>query len=268
MKTILSFPTIATLLATSLSAQAPDLQETIRDTMEARGGTCVFVDCASGDILRSNPVSASVRLTPCSTFKIWNTLIGVECGAISSPDQPFYTWDGEERSIAEWNKDQTLKEAFRVSCVPAFQELARKIGPVNMEKWLDTIAYGSRDISSGIDDFWLPRAGKKSIQISPEEQALLLRKLLTGSLPFSEKAIGLLKQVMLVKETKNGKFYGKTGSGTVSDAKEKQDIGWFVGFIESSDQTYTFACVLKGRGMMGKNAREVVEGILVKHGML
>ena len=52
---------------------------------------------------------------------------------ISSPEEAFYKWDRAIRFIPEWNKDMTLKEAFRVSCVPAFQNLARKIGPERMQ---------------------------------------------------------------------------------------------------------------------------------------
>ena len=114
-------------------------------------------------------------MAPCSTFKIWNTLIGIESGIISSPDQPFYQWDGEKRSISAWNRDLTLREAFQASCVPAFQNLARQIESERMQYWLDRIEYGDRDTSAGIDVFWLPSKGRKTILISPTEQAQLVK---------------------------------------------------------------------------------------------
>lgn len=268
MKTIPSIPLIISLLFVSVSAKDLVLEKTISVTMANRGGACVFMDCMSDDVMRSNSSEASKRTTPCSSFKIWNTLIGIECQIISSPADSFYKWDGETRVITAWNKDLTLKDAFGVSSVPAFQNLARKIGPVQMQKWIDTIGYGDRDISSGIDIFWLPREGKKSILISPEEQAHLIRKLVTGKLPFSENARNILKEIMFVKNTTKGTLYGKTGSGSNIGGDPKQSIGWFVGYVESSKKTYAFACLVKGENVVGKNARDIVELILVKNEML
>ena len=48
-----------------------------------------------------------------------------------------------------------------------FQELARKLGAGRMQEWIDTIGYGDRDTSAGVDLFWLPAPGHKSILISP-----------------------------------------------------------------------------------------------------
>jgi beta-lactamase class D len=129
-----------------------------------------------------------LRIDIPSTFKIWNTLIGLENGIISSAEDAFYKWDGETRSIPEWNKDLTLKEAFQGSCVPAFQNLARKIGPQRMRLWIEKIDYGDHNISSGVDVFWLPAIGRKSLLISPEEQAKLIYRLVLGKLFFRESS--------------------------------------------------------------------------------
>jgi hypothetical protein len=85
-------------------------------------------------------------LPPCSKFKIWNTLIGLENVLISSLDEPFYQWDGKERSIPDWNWNHTLKEAFQVSCVPAYQNLARRIGAESMRSWLEKIEEVEREV--------------------------------------------------------------------------------------------------------------------------
>ncbi len=125
------------------------------------------------------------------------------------------------KAESDQNRDQTLKEAFQSFCVPAFQNLATKIGVAAMQQWIDTIAFGDRDISSGIDDFWLSREGKKSIRISPLEQARLISRLVNGEAPFSEKARAILKEVMLVRKTETGAFYGKTGSGMKINGDQK-----------------------------------------------
>lgn len=226
------------------------------------------MDCLSDEIIRYNPNEMKMPITPCSTFKIWNTLIGLESNLISSPDEPFYTWDKEKRAISDWNRNLSLKEAFSVSCVPAFQNLARKIGPEIMQKWMNTIQYGNCDISSGVDDFWLPRDNKKAIKISPEEQAMLIRKLITGQLPFSKKSQKILKEVMVVTKTSKGTFYGKTGSGRDLDGNPARNVGWFVGYVESGRKIISFSCVVKGNKLSGKDSKRIVETILKKNDLL
>ncbi|HCE43224.1 MAG TPA: penicillin binding protein transpeptidase domain-containing protein [Lentisphaeria bacterium] len=244
----------------------PIPEKSVQSVFGERNGTFAMIDCTSQAISVFNPEAAREKLPPCSTFKIWNTLTGLENGVISSPGEAFYKWDGEVRFIPEWNKDLTLKEAFQASCVPAFQNLARKIGPERMKLWIDKIGYGDRDISSGIDVFWLPAKGRKTILISPEGQAKLICSLVTGKLPFSEKSMSVLKDIMVIKKTDKGILYGKTGSG--ADDTGKFNLGWFVGFVQSNGRTYTFSCAIKGEKLMGKDARAMAEKILEDNGFL
>jgi beta-lactamase class D len=268
MKIIICIFIINFLLHQNLFAEGSNLENSIHDAMKKYKGTCVFLNCKSDDKIIHDTSLSAIRTTPCSTFKIWNTLIGIECELISSPDENFYKWDGKKRFLEVWNKDQTLKEAFQVSCVPAYQTLARKIGNKNMQKWIDTIEYGDKNISSGIDDFWLPRDGKKSILITPEEQAQLIKNLVNGKLPFSPKAQKVLKEIMLIEKTSKGSFYGKTGSGMNIDNNPKNDFGWFVGYFESNEKKYSFSCLIKGENLTGRNAKEIVESILKKSSLL
>ncbi|MBI4720614.1 MAG: class D beta-lactamase [Chitinivibrionia bacterium] len=192
---------------------------------------------------------------------------GLQLAALcATPGDAFYTWDGESRFIPEWNKDLTLKEAFQVSCVPAFQKLARDIGTKRMQSWIDKIGYGDRNISAGIDTFWLPAPGRTALLISPDEQAGLMCKLAFGKLPISDKSQAVLKEIMTVRKTDHGILYGKTGGG--HDEAGKRDIGWFVGYVESNGKKYAFACVAKGKNMTGKTARTIVEIVLTQHGLL
>ena len=244
----------------------PIPEKSVQEVFGDRNGTFVIVDCSSRAICIFHPEAATEKLPPCSTFKIWNTLIGLENGFISSPDEAFYKWDGEIRFIPEWNRDLTLKEAFRSSCVPAFQNLARKIGAERMQSWIDKINYGDRNTSSGIDIFWLPAKGRKTLLISPEEQANLICSLVTGKLPFSEKSQSALKDIMIIKKTAHGVLYGKTGSG--ADDTGKFNLGWFVGYVECNGRTYAYACAIKGEALTGKDARTMVETMLEKNGFL
>jgi len=172
MKLNLSIFMFFVLWINQISAQPEILEKNISEAFGNIVGGIVFID-ADNKKISYNETLIEEKFPPCSTFKIWNALIGLEYGIITSPDEKFYTWDGVTRSIPDWNKNLILREAFKVSCVPAFQNLARKIGNKSMQKWIDSINYGDRDISSGIDDFWLPRKDKKSILISAKEQVKL-----------------------------------------------------------------------------------------------
>jgi beta-lactamase class D len=135
-----------------------------------------------------------------------------------------------------------------------------------MQSWLDKISYGDRNISAGIDVFWLPEPGRKTLLISPDEQVQMLARLLTGKLPFSDSSKAVLRKIMRVKETAQGTLYGKTGTGEMKDGKS--NLAWFVGFVESHGHAFAFACTLKGPHLMGKDARAVVESVLTQQGVL
>ncbi len=227
----------------------------------------VIYNRANGEVLNAAPELSARRLSPCSTFKIYNTLIGLELGLIKGADEPWYKWDGVNRDIEGWNQDLTLREAFRVSAVPAYQILAREIGELRMEEYIEKIGYGSLDISSGVDIFWLPRPETESIKVSADEQVALLNKLLDGKLPFSQKNIAILRDIMQAEKTDKGTLYGKTGSGMGPDGK--WNLGWFVGFLEHGGTTYVFACnITGGEEPSGKTARTIIENIFKSENLL
>ena len=163
------------------------------------------------------------RTLPASTFKIFNSLVALETG-IAPNDDLLIKWDGINREMPAWNKDLTLREAFRESAVWYFQELARRIGQPTMQRYLDTAEYGNKTISS-IDSFWLDG----SLQISPDEQVGLIRRLYFNDLPFAERSQRIVKSMMLREDSTHYKLYYKTGWG---HANSTTDELWVVGFIE------------------------------------
>src|ERR1700761_899178 len=78
----------------------------------------------NGEITVYNMALDTQRVLPASTFKIVNSLIGLETGKITD-EKMVINWDGIKRSREEWNKDMDMAEAFKVSCVPYYQEVAR-----------------------------------------------------------------------------------------------------------------------------------------------
>ncbi len=250
-----------------LLPQVVNAQEIDKTVWKDYSAAFVVFNQTTGVTSNIDPVRSAQRLSPCSTFKIYNTLIGLRLGLISAADEPWYKWDGVHRAIEGWNRDLTLREAFRVSAVPAYQMLARKIGIERMKEYIDKIGYGSKDTSAGIDVFWLPRAETASIMISADEQVRLLTRLLDSELPFTQKNIEILRDIMRVEKTEKGTLYGKTGSGMGPDGK--RNLGWFVGFLEHDGSTYVFACnILEGDNPSGIVAKKMVQDIFRSQGLL
>ena len=226
----------------------------------------VLIDCKSGESQTFGSDLAGRHLPPCSTFKIWNTALGLETGILKRPNERFYTWDGIKRSIDGWNQDLTLREAFAKSCVPAFQALAREIGSERMTEWIGKIGYGNQDASAGIDVFWLPAPDRSAILISAKEQADLLAKLARSEISLSPDVRDKLFEIMTVKTTAVGQLYGKTGTG--GPGLQTPPVGWFVGIIESGGRQIAFACVMVGKDARGPSARELCMNFFSKSGML
>jgi len=169
---------------------------------------------------------------PASTFKIVNALIGLQTGKITN-DSMVIKWDGIERPVKEWNKDLTMYEAFRVSAVPYFQEVARRIGKDTMQAWLDSLSYGTRTIKTRIDTFWLDN----SLKIKPDEQLGLVKKLYFNQLPFFDTYEETVKRAMLFESSANYKLSYKTGWGRTEQGSQ---LAWVVGWIEENKHPYFF----------------------------
>jgi beta-lactamase class D len=171
---------------------------------------------------------------PASTFKIVNSLIGLQTGVIRDENMVI-PWDGVPRSMTTWNRDLTMREAFRVSAVPYYQEVARRIGKDTMQKWLDTLAYGSKKITTRIDTFWLDN----SLRITPDEELGLVRSLYFNKLPFYNNHQDAVKSAMLFEDKPEYKLSYKTGMG-YTDSTRKRLVSWVVGWIEENNHPHFF----------------------------
>jgi len=129
-------------------------------------GSFALFDSKRNTYLLSDKEQFTIPYSPASTFKICNTLIGLETGIIPNED---YTlkWDGIKRNPV-WDKDHNLKSAFKNSVVWYYQDIARKIGGSKMKDWLEKLNYGNCDTTGGIDKFWL----EGNLRISPLTQVL------------------------------------------------------------------------------------------------
>lgn len=169
---------------------------------------------------------------PASTFKIVNSLIGLQTGKISS-DSMVIKWDGIKRRVEEWNRDLNMYDAFRVSAVNYYQEVARRIGRDTMQLWLDSLHYGTGKIKTSVDSFWLDN----SLKITPDEQLGLVKRLYFDQLPFFKSYQEVVKRAMLFENNANYKMGYKTGWGFRENGNA---LGWVVGWVEENNHPYFF----------------------------
>ena len=90
-------------------------------------GSFVLYDPQDDKYILYNQNQFNQRFTPASTFKICNSLIGLETGVIKN-ENFIIPWDSIMRKYPKWNSDHDLKTAFKNSTVWYYQELARQVG--------------------------------------------------------------------------------------------------------------------------------------------
>ena len=200
-------------------------------------GTVLLYDLRRDRLYSVHGEGADVRHLPASTFKIANALAALDAGMVAD-ENAVVPWDGVTRpEQAAWNRDLTLREAFRHSAVPHFQWLARNLGAERMQAVVDRVGYGNRDLSGGIDRFWLDGG----LRISPREQLDFLVRLYRRELPFSVQAQEAVIRLMLAEETEGHRIRAKTGWAL----RVSPQSGWWVGWVERGEDVYFFATVLR-----------------------
>lgn len=170
---------------------------------------------------------------PASTFKIPNSIIALELGIIEN-DSTIIEWDGEPRYRKIWEQDLTFKEAFHYSCVPCYQEIARKIGVQRMRNYLNNMSYVEMKFdSTNLDMFWL----EGQSEITQYQQISFLKTFNEQRLPISKRTHTIMRRMMIIEENEEYTLRGKTGWSVVNDV----DNCWFVGFVETKHGLYYFA---------------------------
>ena len=130
------------------------------------------------------------------------------------------------------------------------------LGAANISNYIEEIGYGNENISGDFSTYWM----ESSLKISPIEQVELLTRLQNNSLGFAPENINAVKDAICLSASDAGTFYGKTGTGRVNG----QDVnGWFIGYIETADNTYFFATNISADSdATGGNATEITMSIL------
>lgn len=229
----LPFHSVSSNLTT---AQQIDLEQSFRDL--GVDGSILIYDKNNDRFYEHNSSRNTTAFFPASTFKIFNALVSLETGVIPD-DVAVLTWDGIKREIPAWNRDTNLRQAFKDSTVWFYQVLARKIGHQRMQQFIDKVGYGNRQIGTPeqIDRFWL----EGPLQITPKQEIEFLQRLESNNLPFSERTLDLVKDIMIVERTPAYTLRGKTGwANSVTP-----NFGWFVGYLQQNNNVYFFATNMK-----------------------
>ncbi|HCK4822106.1 TPA: class D beta-lactamase, partial [Pseudomonas aeruginosa] len=149
MKTFAAYVITACLSSTALASSITENTSWNKEfSAEAVNGVFVLCKSSSKSCATNNLARASKEYLPASTFKIPNAIIGLETGVIKNEHQVF-KWDGKPRAMKQWERDLSLRGAIQVSAVPVFQQIAREVGEVRMQKYLKKFSYGNQNISGG-----------------------------------------------------------------------------------------------------------------------
>ena len=204
-----------------------------------------------------NLEEANKRIPPDSTYKIYDALLGLESGIIT-PEHSSMAWNGEHFSYSAWENDQDLNSAMQNSVNWYFQTMDSQLGLNKIQEFLNEIEYGNQTTSSNLKLYW----SDFSLKISPIEQVELLKKFNTNGFHLHSQNVLSVKNAIKIVGTSDGTFYGKTGTGCI----DGQDInGWFIGYIETSDNIYYFATNIQSdSNATGKKALEITSAILKK----
>ncbi len=223
--------------------RAQDLSPFFKDT----NGAFVLYDRNKKSYVRYNEQRCRERFSPKSTFKIPNSLIGLETGVVRDADfviawnrekyPPQENWNQEP--FVHWGQDQTLRSAIKYSVVWYYRELALRVGDERMRRYVAAFDYGNEEVSGGVDNFWL----NGSLKISADEQVEFLKRFYAGRLPVSQRSTRIIKDILLMEKTPTYKLSAKTGGGSIAEGKF---IGWFVGYLETQGNVYFFATNLEG----------------------
>ncbi len=221
-------------------------------------GTIALFDSADNSLSCSDAALCNKATIPASTFKIANSMIALETGVVEDAETVL-PWDGTRYPVEEWNRDNTLRSAIRVSCVPCYQALARKVGPERMKEWVTKLDYGNHDTSGPVNQFWL----SGGLRISPLQQIDFLRRFDGGRLPISKRTAETVRDIITLDVGQSHILRGKTGLDQPPEYPEL--AAWFVGWLELGERRVFFATIINAhaKGVDVKPARrKVTERVL------
>lgn len=223
-------------------------------------GSFVLYDLQADQYHIYNENKSTVRVSPNSTYKIYSALFALESNIITKENSTM-KWNGNQYLYNSWNMDQNLSTAMKNSVSWYFQELDKQVHQNNIQNYLKKIDYGNYNLSGGISQYWI----ESSLKISPIEQVQLLKAFYKNEFGFKNKNVQTVKEVIRLEEKDGAWLSGKTGTGSFNG---KNINGWFIGYIETKENTYFFATNIQNENnSYGSKAVEITKSILRDKGI-
>ena len=211
-------------------------------------GTFVVLDRRQGLWRGHNRQRAEQRFSPASTFKIPNSLIALSLGVVANVDELIPYKGDPNPFMREWLEPMGMRGAIRVSNVPLYQELARRIGLARMQAAIRRLHYGNEQIGTNVTTFWL----RGPLAISAIEQTQFLAGLARRTLPFPVRAQQQVAEITRVDGGPGWSLHAKTGWQNAPGA----GVGWWVGWVQRRDQVFPFALNIAMNGSADAPKRE------------
>jgi bla regulator protein BlaR1 len=237
-------------------------------------GSFIVYDFKNGKYFSSNDSICNMRYPAYSTFKIASSLIALDIGVAKdgsytiqydSLKYPLPEWMKENNFYKHWYKDHTLKTALDYSVNWYFLDLGEQIGSKNMAVYMTKLAYGNQKVTESKEQAWY----NGQLKISAIEQVELIKNIINQNCNgISKDAQLITKKIFPVKTENNYSIYGKTGTGQLADNRY---IGWYVGFIETKTNSYSFALNIFSNDINeipGRLRQEMVKDIFAKSGLI
>ncbi len=232
------------LVALILAASAPRLAQSAT--------LCTIVmDATTGRVLLEQG-DCRARVTPASTFKIPLAVMGFDSGVLTDAHAPVLSykagdpdWGGEA-----WRQPTDPTRWLKYSVVWYSQRITHALGEARVTAYARKLGFGNADISgdpgraNGLDRAWIA----SSLQVSPYEQVVFLRRLVNHELPVSAQAIAKAEDVVEVSPAAAGggwQVHGKTDTAYPHDGSGVSDkahaYGWYVGWATKGARTLLVA---------------------------
>ncbi len=203
----------------------------------------VVLDVDTGQTMWSGG-DINSRHSPCGTFRIPLAIIGFDSGTLIDDHTPRFEYKPKGQHGTEshdpWKDSCTPGLWLEDKCGWYSQRVTQAIGRERLQAYVDKLYLGNRDLSGDVRDFWV----LSSLKISVLEQAVFLRRMLTGELPVSAASIAQAQKFAKPEPCKVGALFGKAAGDYIDPAADYQ-LGWHLGWIERDGKKYVFATYLE-----------------------
>lgn len=258
-----SIPSISVLAVNKDTYSLTNQKVTIKDYssfFDNLSGSAVIYDTDKEQYTIFNEEESTTRFAPNSTYKIFSALFALENGIITKDDSTL-SWDGTLNKYDKWNQDQDIFTAMENSTTWYFQHLDKQLGKEKVQNYFKQMNYGNEEFSRDITSYWMDG----SLKISPVEQIEMLKKFYHNEFSVDPSNINTVKNSILLEESNGNRLSGKTGTGEING--ENVD-GWFIGYVETADNTFFFVVHIEGeKDAGGSHAANIALAILEKEGI-